>query len=601
MNPIGVYWSVMHRRPQDYEYFKRLQPSVFKIMDGGESDYRWARENLPNSLIIARDWALSEQHSDMLKDPVGTGKRHAREWNEHQERLGFDKANTLILGINEPRVWEAGMAEALRQYTIAMCDEATTLGLRVGAMQLSVGWPSNDKEGVPPNWQPYHGVDNAIRRNNGVLVLHEYWADQGPSENWGWWAGRALKCPWQVPIVIGECGIDMYVKDGSVPHNARGWRGRKSPEQYASELKEYADRMAQDKRFIGGTPFASDYANKEWFSFDVEPAYQAILALPPKPIAQHTVRIPLALKGEQPTPQPTQPSTGKVPPLAHPVQDPTKREVTQVFGVNPDAYARFGLAGHNGVDFATPMGTQIVAVDDGEVMESLIDPAGYGEYVKLRHPWGESIYAHLSKRSLLAGGVRKGGVIGLSGNTGNSTGPHLHFGLRVNPYKRGWPYDGYVDPMPYLQAQATPVTPVTPAQPTGDVLAIIKAAAQEFGLDWRLLLSQAMAESSLNPNAVSKDGAQGLMQVMPKTWAEQSPLVNGGNDPFDARQNARVGAAYLKRMLSPQVANGNVYKALIAYGWGPGNLLSGKDVPAQWQEYANKIVFGRDLLKAVGG
>lgn len=280
-SPLGVYHSVMHRRPQDYAFFKALQPSVYKCMDGGDNDYKWAKDNLPNSLIIARDWALSEQHSDMLKDPTATGRRHAQEWNVHQQRLGFDKAKTLILGINEPRVWEAGVPEALRQYTIALCNEATVYGLRVGAMQLSVGWPANNGPDTPPDWSPFHGVDNAIRANNGALVLHEYWADNGPAENWGWWAGRALKCPWQVPIVIGECGIDMYVKDGGVPHATRGWRGRKEPQQYAYELAGYAGRMAsEDSRFVGCAVFASDFANREWASFDIEPAYKEILAVP---------------------------------------------------------------------------------------------------------------------------------------------------------------------------------------------------------------------------------------------------------------------------------------------------------------------------------
>jgi len=275
---LGVYWSVMHRRQQDYDYFKRLQPSVFKIMDGGPPDYQFAKDNLPNSLVIARDWALSEQHSDMLKDPVGTGKRHAQEWSNHQSRLGFDRARTLILGINEPRVWETGVPEALRQYTIAMCDEATRLGLRVGAMQFSVGWPNNKGPDTPPDWSLWHGVDNAIRRNNGALVCHEYWADAGPFENWGWWGGRVLKCPWQVPIVVGETGVDMYVKDGSVPHASRGWQGRMEPERYARELAEYVFKMSADSRFVGCAVFAADFASHEWFSFDIERAYAAILS-----------------------------------------------------------------------------------------------------------------------------------------------------------------------------------------------------------------------------------------------------------------------------------------------------------------------------------
>lgn len=293
---LGPYWSVMHRRPQDYYFFERLQPSVFKIMDGGTPDYQFARDKLPNSLVVARDWALSEQHADMLKDPIATGKRHAQEWNAHQQRLGFDKGNTLILGINEPRVWEPGVPEALRRYTIAMCEEASVYGMRVGAMQLSVGWPANTGLDTPPNWEPFRDIDNAIRANHGALICHEYWADNGPQENWGWWAGRSLKCPWDVPLVIGEAGIDMFVKDASVKHETRGWRGRKSPEQYASELAEYVGRMSTDSRFVGCTVFAADYANREWASFDIEPAYNAILATPipvyPATKPPHEVHLP---------------------------------------------------------------------------------------------------------------------------------------------------------------------------------------------------------------------------------------------------------------------------------------------------------------------
>lgn len=304
---LGVYWSVMHRRPQDYAYFKQLQPSVFKIMDGGPPDYQWARDNLPDSLIIARDWALSEQHADMLKDPKGCGQRHAQEWDRHQKTLGFDRAKTLILGINEPRIWDAGVSEALRLYTIAFCDTAKTFGLRVGAMQLSVGWPNNDGPDTLPNWSAWHDVDNAIRHNNGALVCHEYWADNGPAENWGWWAGRVLKCPWQVPIVIGECGIDMYVKDGSVGQQQRGWRGHKSAEEYAHELADYVGRMSADSRFVGCAVFAADFAHNEWASFDIEPAYKAILATP-IPVAPSSTpvdtHIPNVGTGAGPQPAP---------------------------------------------------------------------------------------------------------------------------------------------------------------------------------------------------------------------------------------------------------------------------------------------------------
>jgi hypothetical protein len=583
---LGPYWSVMHRRPADYDFFRRLQPSVIKVMDPGDNDIAWINENLPNALVVARIHALSEQHDDMLKDPVGTGIRHANEWNEHANRLGLDRSRTLVLGQNEPRVWDPGVPEALRLYTIALCDKATELGLRVGAMQLSVGWPGNDGPNTPPNWTLWHDVDNAIRRNRGALVLHEYWADNGPGENWGWWAGRSLKCPWQVPIVIGECGIDIYVKDSSVAHANRGWRGHVDAARYARELADYVGRMSADARFVGCCVFAADYANGEWASFDIEPAYQAILATPIPDVKPTTIHIPGVSTG---APPPT-----KVPALAHPIQNPALRIISQRFAENPQDYIRFGMAGHTGIDFAVPEGTPVVAVDDGQVVEVLEDIEGYGKYIKLRHTWGESLYAHLSHQHLLGGNVRKGGLIGRSGSTGNATGPHLHFALRVNPYKRGAPYDGFSDPLPYLQKTVAPA-------PSNDFAAIempLREAAHEFSLDWQLLASLVYAESRFDRTAVSDKGALGLCQIMPLTWAEWAQKV-GASDPFDAKDNLRVGAAYLRWCLS-QVDN-NRARALVAYNFGLGNVLSGREAPLETRIYAYGVVHGCDLLKEVAG
>ena len=88
---------------------------------------------------------------------------------------------------------------------------------------------------------------------------------------------------------------------------------------------------------------------------------------------------------------------------------------------------------HNGVDFGLPTGTIIQAPADG-----IVDKAAYsrsaGYYVVLRHSGGLStVYMHLSKLSVKAGQrVRLGTAIARSGNTGISTGPHLHYEIRVN-------------------------------------------------------------------------------------------------------------------------------------------------------------------------
>ncbi len=132
--------------------------------------------------------------------------------------------------------------------------------------------------------------------------------------------------------------------------------------------------------------------------------------------------------------------------------------MTQGFAEHPEVYQRFGLLGHNGIDWGMNIGTSLVAAADGKATEIAFvegpkgaDSDGFGNYVKLEHAWGQSLYAHLSKVDLKEGdGVTAGDQIGLSGNTGFSTGPHLHFGIRVNPFnaKDGW--RGYVNPAWFL-------------------------------------------------------------------------------------------------------------------------------------------------------
>jgi len=117
-------------------------------------------------------------------------------------------------------------------------------------------------------------------------------------------------------------------------------------------------------------------------------------------------------------------------------------QVTSPFG--PRIHPVYGVERfHSGVDFGTPLGTPILTVLDGVVVT--VGPGGgYGNVVIIRHANNLStVYAHLSKIYVKPGDfVKQGQIVALSGNTGVSTGPHLHFEVREN----GKP----VDPMPYL-------------------------------------------------------------------------------------------------------------------------------------------------------
>lgn len=134
--------------------------------------------------------------------------------------------------------------------------------------------------------------------------------------------------------------------------------------------------------------------------------------------------------------------------LGRPLRNGVGR-VSQWFGSNPAWYKRFGLAGHNGVDYACPVGSDVLAMDDAVIVKVANDPQGYGLFVKTEGELTEITYGHLSETLVKAGDVvLRGKVLGQSGNTGNSTGPHLHVTLKIKGM-RNPAYLGAVDPVPF--------------------------------------------------------------------------------------------------------------------------------------------------------
>lgn len=128
---------------------------------------------------------------------------------------------------------------------------------------------------------------------------------------------------------------------------------------------------------------------------------------------------------------------------------------TQGFGNAIEPYIGWGMKGHNGIDWGVKEGTNVFASHDGRVIQSGGDQkAGIG--VTIQDGEKKTIYWHLRAAIAPVGlYVKAGDIIGSSGNTGWSTGPHLHFGLKlVNSngvvLDRNNGYDGAVDPSQYF-------------------------------------------------------------------------------------------------------------------------------------------------------
>jgi murein DD-endopeptidase MepM/ murein hydrolase activator NlpD len=179
------------------------------------------------------------------------------------------------------------------------------------------------------------------------------------------------------------------------------------------------------------------------------------------PIVGETLRIP-STAGTPAITESHQPSTsseaalllalqrhGERPPQAalktgHGFIWPVEGQLTSPFGEREHAMGGGGAQFHAGIDLSVPPGTPVQAAQEGRVAFAGYNGA-YGKVVKLEHASGYStLYAHNSRLLVYVGqAVAAGQVICLSGSSGRSTGPHLHFEV----HKDGWP----VDPLPYLE------------------------------------------------------------------------------------------------------------------------------------------------------
>lgn len=120
--------------------------------------------------------------------------------------------------------------------------------------------------------------------------------------------------------------------------------------------------------------------------------------------------------------------------------------LTQGFGENPASYAQFGLKGHDGLDYGLPTGTEVTAPHLGKIIETGVDPTGYGNYIKIENDKEGSVLAHLKDFNVIVGQVvTEGQLLGHSDNTGNSTGPHLHWGYYLFPRDRTNGYAGFIN------------------------------------------------------------------------------------------------------------------------------------------------------------
>jgi soluble lytic murein transglycosylase-like protein len=145
--------------------------------------------------------------------------------------------------------------------------------------------------------------------------------------------------------------------------------------------------------------------------------------------------------------------------------------------------------------------------------------------------------------------------------------------------------DGSFPSQPVHNNTLSEIGPGTSAsKPKGqEIDEMIQGAADQYGVEPSLIKAVISIESNGNPQAVSPAGAQGLMQLMPRTAEEL-----GVTDPFDPAQNIKAGTRYLSRLLDRY--QGNQKLALAAYNWGMGNLEKNPEgLPRETRNYIARV------------
>ncbi len=315
-------------------------------------------------------------------------------------------------------------------------------------------------------------------------------------------------------------------------------------------------------------------------------------------------------------------ASGIVPPSTGAIRAPITGAFTVTSEFGPRDFGGRGAEMHNGIDLATSSPVPVVAITGGTITFAGA-AGGAGNMVKVDHGNGvTSVSMHLASIAVRQGQpVTAGTPLGVEGTTGDSTGMHLHFEVRINgtptnpgdwltkagvplPALGGWSTAPAATGTPTVTGAGTPPTgcpaPGDAGLNAGAIPAafapwIVKAATTCAPITAPVLAAQIDTESGFNPRAVSGAGAQGPSQFMPGTWAAygRDDDGNGVASPFDigdaVMAQARYDCAISKQL--ENVPGDRLENTLAGYNAGPGAVISHGGIPpyAETRAYVAKI------------
>jgi hypothetical protein len=444
----GFFQFPKHYQLTDFN--AAFQPSVIKAFASVTSNSWWKaqREACPSAIRVLVHGEISDNPAITEPELDAEATSRLLDANPDMPRLVITK-NEVIHNTHPEPYWTAWV-----DYHVRWLRRAHALGINGVVGQINSGHPYVYPIDSVNQWAKLAPVDDAMNAGD-YWGLHEYWGMAGPWASWPWTCGRHLLCPTKHNILLDEVGFDLYTDGAVEDKHRRGWAANRSAADYVAELVTY-HRMITDPRVKGTAIFLLDYDNNEWQSFDT-----------------HSIRdMLLQQRDSMDTPDSLMTMPAR---LVLPVANP---RITWTYAQHPTPA--------KGLDFGCVTGTAVMAMAAGTVDKVQdLGAESYGRWVQINHGWGFTRYAHLGVVKAKKGDeVQAGEVIGWSGNTGKSTGPHLH--IEVIPFANHvWPHR--VDPAPLLGLGGSVVPePSQPVPGTAPVEQIRNRIWNAVGVDGML-------------------------------------------------------------------------------------------------------------------
>lgn len=435
-------------------WLAQAEPLWAKIVN---PDAGFVLPNVANSLV--RIWTDNVDASYIARGREG-GKAYV---DTLYPRWSQNPATVYSLW-NEPDVnTNTGLAN-LNEATLGAIDEAVHLGIRVVVGEWAEGNPHNNNTGdesvtawklaqLRPSLKA--AADNGMwfgRHCYGRPLVEDLtgrWHALGRLE----WDLNELNIP-NLRTLVTEIGVD----GGIAGHTGeQGWQKLDTGPMSASEYLAWIVNAEPFARKIGGVEALMYFgfgSTDKWLAggFDISEGFASTWIAPLRALGDATVTETDEIED----------SSGHLRiELARPVSYASTRRVSQWFGDGQGNYDDYELIAHNGLDYPAPLGSPVMASHPGIAYTFDQGDIGFGKYVRIHYFDGKgkerykTYYAHLSEFKVTNGAkVKRGQVIGLSGSTGNSTGPHVHWQLRIigmaNPG-----YGDAVDPSPFRTVPCT--------------------------------------------------------------------------------------------------------------------------------------------------